>query len=294
MHGRHPHALGIVDGLEILRTTPFVTAKGATVVRTTTLATGRASYIYTPLDTAPRRWETTPSPMSSRTRGADLAPATVTITVEDLAVERAEYRPRTGRWQVSGTSSDPLANSVTLYGCPCAALSGDAEVPLVITDAAGSATLLIDDDSIELQISIDPLPASAITAIRIHVDDPAANNPFIFIPFSTNQGVFTGTLTRTLTSLNLAQRPEAGIASMEDAAQAIRAGNTYIKVITVANPGGEIRGAIIRPAIGTAPVAADGHWEFSGKSTVSPGAPGFVDATSANGVLSTRMPLRLR
>ncbi len=108
----------------------------------------------------------------------------------------------------------------------------------MITDAAGSAALLVNEDSIDLQIRIDPMPASVITAIRIHVDAPAANDPFIFTPFSTIQGAFTGTLTRTLTSLNLAARPAAGISGMEDAARAIRAGHTYIKVLHSSQPGG--------------------------------------------------------
>jgi hypothetical protein len=41
-------------------------------------------------------------------------------------------------------------------------------------------------------------------------------------------------------------RPEIGIGTFEDALQAIAAGNGYVNIHTSQNPGGEIRGQLIR------------------------------------------------
>jgi hypothetical protein len=41
--------------------------------------------------------------------------AMLTVVVEDLQINRADYRTRTGRWLISGTSSHTIANEIRLY-----------------------------------------------------------------------------------------------------------------------------------------------------------------------------------
>ena len=48
----------------------------------------------------------------------------------------------------------------------------------------------------------------------------------------------------TLVTDDLSPQPGLGIETFADAVAAIREGRTYVNVHTVANPGGEIRGAI--------------------------------------------------
>ena len=47
--------------------------------------------------------------------GTASAPALLTVVVEDLRLNRAEYRVRTGRWLLSGSSSHLADNEISLY-----------------------------------------------------------------------------------------------------------------------------------------------------------------------------------
>lgn len=136
VHGIHPHALAIVNGGRFLINTPLVTANGATVQRTTDLATGKASFLYTPLDSFLAVGDDAFTYVIQDRGGLISAPATVTVTVEDLAANRAEYRPRTGKWHIGGTSSDVTANSVTIHVGPPA--GGGPVIGTAIVNADGT------------------------------------------------------------------------------------------------------------------------------------------------------------
>jgi hypothetical protein len=107
------------------------TEQGGTVQRSIDTLTGRARFLYSPPPADP----VTGQPFTGQDRflyvvqdtgGLLSTAAAVTLTVEDLAVNVA-YRPRTGRWTISGTTSelevpDPLnpgqaiANTLAIFG----------------------------------------------------------------------------------------------------------------------------------------------------------------------------------
>ena len=283
-----------VSGMPQLTATQPTTA-GGSVHRVTSIPTGKTSFLYTPpVDyTGADSFEY----VIQDAGGLVSAPVAVDIIVEELAIERPDYRPRTGQWQIRGTSSDALDNSVTLYAGPRAALTPDQEVqvPAVVSDAHGVAFLRVDENSITYTVKVDPLPTTSVTAVHIHVGAAGTNGPVLFPLFlSSFGGLFPGELSGTLTSINLQPRPEAGVATFADAITAILSGNAYVNVHTTQYPNGEVRGQLERASLGTAPVAADGRWEFRGRAPVSPGALPSVSAESVNGVMRLGEPLRIR
>lgn len=299
VHGLNLQALGLpVDQVEaadlrlgILRTQTMATAQGGTVRRFTTISTGETVFIYTPpldfvgMDTFYY--------VIQDTGGLISEPALVTVTVEDLAVDAASYRTRLGKWNISGTSSDTSDNFVTLSLGPRAALSGGAEVPPVESAAQGEATLRLGAETLQFQLTVNPLPPTAVTQAHIHVGGLDENGPIIFFLYDgVLEDPFTGTKTGTLTNLNLIPRPAQGVSTFADAMEAILQGRAYVNVHTDANPGGEIRGQLKVVPLGAADVGPDGAWAFQGKSPVSPGGGvRSVNVESANGVRVMGVPL---
>jgi hypothetical protein len=146
VHGLNPQALGLPSNDPsdlagtILLARPLTTASGGTVRRSSVFQTGKTTFIYTPAEGF--SGVDTFEYVVQDTGGLISAPATVTIVVEDLTVTSAEYRPRTGKWRISGTTSDRAANSVTLLGGPRATLTGQLAEPLIgvapVDPASGS------------------------------------------------------------------------------------------------------------------------------------------------------------
>jgi hypothetical protein len=295
--GLHPQAIAIVTDPVTLATSrlgPVTTVGGGSVRRVTNIATGRSLFVYTPPTDPVPGFVDSFSYVIQDTGGLISAPATVTVAVEDLTVAQAEFKPRTGKWRISGTTSHPAANSVTLFGGPRAALAPAQDV---VSEATGSVSLRVTGlTSIDFQVKVDPLPATSVTAINIHTGPPGGTGSAFFQLFNSFvQGSFTGTVSGTLSDFNLVPRPAQGISSFADAINAINSGNAHVRVVTGANPTGELNGLFIRPQIGVAPVAADGTWSFRGKSRFAPGglAPS-VNGTSANGVSTFGVPLQVR
>lgn len=271
------------------------TAAGGTVRRVTSIPTGEATFLYVPPNAGFAGTDSFQYVVQDA-GGLISTPATVTVTVEDLQAELADYRPRLGKWRLRGSSSDSLDNTVTLLGGPRARLTPEQEVqtPAVSSDARGNAELRLSTNTIEFLLSVHPLPITAVTSARIHVGAAGTNGPVIFSLFESAFGVpFLSPRSGTLTAFNLQTRPEAGIATFADAINAILTGNAYVTVRTSAFPAGEIRGQLISPVIGSAAVV-DGLWEFNGHSTASPGALSTVGLESSNGVRVLGVPLRLR
>lgn len=308
-HGINPQALALVDptrlvapfyytfpltGMPQLTATQATTA-GGSVRRVTSIPTGKTTFFYTPpaVDFAgPDSFQYVVQDHG----GLISAPATVSITVEDLQVDRADYRPRFGKWHLRGSSSDSTDNIVTLYAGPRARLTPEQEVqiPAVTSAARGSVALLVSDNAIEYQLNIDPLPVSTVTSAHIHVGAAGSNGPIIFSLYSSGFGVpFTGLINGALTAFNLQPQPASGISSFTDAIHAILSGDAYVNVHTTAYPAGEIRGQIQQPVVGSAPVV-DGVWEYKGHSSASPGTLQSVNVESFNGVRLLGTPLRLR
>lgn len=287
VHGINPQAVGIfVSPADIRRTVSFTTAAGGTVSRFTNLATGRATFTYTPASgfTGVDSFQY----VVQDTGGLVSAPATVTVTVEDLGLTRADYRSRFGKWRIEGTSSDITANSVTIHGGPRAFLSGS-------TAARGRLGLKVTPSAISYRISLDTPPATAPTRIDIRLD--AADGPAIFTLYdSTFDGPIGSVRSGTLTSANLQPRFANGVGTFAEAIARIENGTTFVTVRTSATPGGagELSGRLTRPVVGTATVGANGKWTFLGKSVVSPGPFGSVSATSSNGISTGGVGLNLR
>jgi len=302
-YGIHPQAIAVADsngpirnaaGMPML-TASHPTAAGGTVRRVTSIPTGKTTFLYTPPNAFFAGTDSFQYVVQDRGGLISLA-ASVDITVEDLRIDRADYRPRLGKWHLRGTSSDSLNNSVTLYGGARSRLTPEEEVqtPAVSSDARGNVALRVAANSIEFLLSVDPLPITAVTAAHIHVGAAGTNGPIIFSLFDSGFGIpFASPHSSVLTPANLQPRPDAGIATFSDALAAIRSGNAYVNVHTTAFPAGEIRGQLVQPIIGSA-VVVDGIWEFSGHSTASPGALSNVSGESSNGVQFFGLPLRLR
>lgn len=287
VHGINPQAIGIyVSPTDIRRTAPFTTAQGGTVSRFTTLGTGKTTFVYTP----PAGFTGVDSfqYVVQDAGGLISAPATVTVTVEDLGIIRAEYRPRVGKWRIDGTSSDTTANSVTVLGGPRAYLAGS-------TAARGRLGMKAAPSGIDYRLVLDPLPASAVSRIDIRLH--GADGPAIFTVFDSRfNGTFSSPRSGRLTTSNLQSQPADGVISLADAISRVLAGTAYISVRTTAAPtgGGELSGRITRPVIGTASVGNDGRWTLPVKSKASPGPLSTVSVTSANGISTNAVDLDIR
>ena len=307
VHGINPQAIALADvtgpflnanSMPILTATRPTTA-GGTVRRVSNIATGKSTFLYTPppdVNGVPFFGIDTFQYVVQDSGGLISAPATVSVLVENLQIDRADFRTRTGKWHIRGTSSDNTANTVTLFAGPRARLTPEAEVQTlpVTSPARGNATVRVTDSSIELTFKLDPLPTSAITAAHIHVGAPGSNGPVIFTLFNSTVGIpFANPTSLTLDTINLQRRPEVGISTISDAVNAILSGNAYINIHTAAFPEGELRGQFIRPLIGTAAVGADG-WELRSHTTIYPGALPSIIIESSNGVRTLDTPLRLR
>ena len=302
VHGINPQAIALVHpgtGALVRVQGPdgqfgISSAAGGHVRRVTAIPTGKTTFRYTPpagftgIDTF--------SYVVQDRGGLISPPATVTVTVEDLRLDRAHFKPRLKKWSITGTTTNRTANAVTLTTGPLAALNGAGEVPAVVTNARAQVGLRVTADAIDFALKVDPLPASAVTAVRIHVGAPGENGPIIFSLFNSQaSGTFTGSTSGTLREGGLLIRPEKGINTFADAVNAILSGSTYVNVLTAAKAGGEIRGQLLRPLIGTATVEpTGGAWLFEGKGKVSPGILPTVNAESSNGVLTPGAPLKLR
>ncbi len=125
-------------------------------------------------------------------------------------------------------------------------LTGAEEAPNpVATGAFGTADVTVDvaNRSVKVVLSVFNLPTGS-TAGHIHAGGKGAAGPvildFTFPPGRT--GDFN--LVFNLTQSDLRPRPDQGILTMDDAMQAIAAGNAYVNVHTTAFPGGEIRGQL--------------------------------------------------
>jgi hypothetical protein len=129
-----------------------------------------------------------------------------------------------------------------------AALTGAEETPApgVLTGAAGTAQVTLDtvNKSVTVELQVLNLP-SASTAGHIHVGPRGLAGPVVIdFAFPSGRTGDFGLLFR-LTSRDFRPRPEIGIVTIDDAIQAIAAGNAYVNVHTTAFPGGEIRGQLV-------------------------------------------------
>ena len=111
-----------------------------------------------------------------------------------------------------------------------ATLAGSAEVPPKTTDGKGTATAQLDTATKALTYNVEYSGLSGpATAAHFHGPAEAGANAGVVLPFPTPASPIRGTATLT-------------DAQMAD----LMAGKWYANVHTAANPGGEIRGQMVR------------------------------------------------
>lgn len=128
-----------------------------------------------------------------------------------------------------------------------AALSGGNEVPGVLTGAAGTATISLNQATgvVTYRIEVYNMPVGT-TAGHFHVGAVGVSGPVV-VNVTVSTGISNDfALTGTASATDLTQRAAQGINSWEDFLQALLLGNIYINIHSTNNPGGELRGQVVR------------------------------------------------
>jgi hypothetical protein len=129
---------------------------------------------------------------------------------------------------IRALEGEPTATTITVP------MSGDQEVPLVITQATGTASLTVNltTGALSGTINFSNLSTGGITAAHIHEGAAGTNGPPIvpFTGFTPGQTAGTVTISGTLTAPQIAQ---------------LIAGNLYFNIHSVSFTDGEIRGQIV-------------------------------------------------
>jgi len=128
-------------------------------------------------------------------------------------------------------------------------LSGAQEVPPVETLSRGQAIFRLSRDGNELHFKLIVANLHDVRMAHIHLAQAGENGPVVAWLYPGGPppveipGRFSGVLAEgTITAADLVG-PLAGM-TLEDLADAMQAGDTYVNVHTTAYPGGEIRGQI--------------------------------------------------
>jgi len=131
-------------------------------------------------------------------------------------------------------------------------LSGDQEVPAVMTAASGLAATTVDRDTGTVTLHLNAMGAADATASHIHVGS-AGQNGAVLIALAQDMADVGHW------SVSGAQLDSMGLANY-------KGGQLYVNLHTPANPGGEIRGQVVPPD------AANFDIQAPSVSLVSPGA----------------------
>ncbi len=126
-----------------------------------------------------------------------------------------------------------------------ARLSGAGEVPPVATEAMGRARFELEEDDAELEFVLRVEDIEGVTQAHIHRGLPNMNGPvvaFLFGLADPPTGSVDGRLAKGSLTVNDLLADFAG--DFEGFVAALRNGELYVNVHTVANPAGEIRGQI--------------------------------------------------
>lgn len=128
-------------------------------------------------------------------------------------------------------------------------LSGSEEVPPVATHAQGQAVFQLSRDGTELSYTLIAANIYDVLQAHIHLAPAGVNGPVVVWLYPSAPppvlipGRFSGVLARgTVTAADLVGLLAGG--TLSDLIDEMEAGNAYVNVHTVANPGGEIRGQI--------------------------------------------------
>jgi hypothetical protein len=120
-----------------------------------------------------------------------------------------------------------------------ATLTGAAERPTAVTTTAtGTATVSIDEANSTLTFNITVANLVDATVAHIHTGGVDEAGPPVVVLLAT---AITGTTNGTLASGTIQASAIIGGETFASLVQKIRAGNAYVNVHTITNPGGEIR-----------------------------------------------------
>ncbi|MDO8990595.1 MAG: CHRD domain-containing protein [Sideroxyarcus sp.] len=235
--------------------------------------------------------------------GLTSAPATVTVAVDDVKALDARYRTKQGRWTISGTSST-IGDTITASVGPRAILSGDQEVPAVVSDGSGTALFKVNAGGTAIDYTLSYSGLTDVTQAHIHSGAIGVNGPanaFLCsnlappagLPVPPTCPATGGTVSGTLTAANFIAG--GAVTTFDQLLAAIPAGDTYANVHTPLKPAGEIRGQIKRDTLFTTTVQPNGKWRGSAKSTFTPGAArGNIEVKSATSGVINNIELKKR
>lgn len=122
-------------------------------------------------------------------------------------------------------------------------LNGRNEVPAVDTNAQGQVTFQLNRTKDELSYKLIVANIEDVVAAHIHCAPPDENGPVGVTLFSAGPTSDSGVLAEG-TVLGPDDGNGCGWETLDDVLEAMRSGDTYVNVHTVANPPGEIRGQI--------------------------------------------------
>jgi CHRD domain len=136
--------------------------------------------------------------------------------------------------------NDPTAPQSTMH---VAHMSGANEVPAVALGASGTATFTLNGKTLTYVVTVNGLSGNA-AASHIHFGAAGSNGGIVY-PF-TAAAVQSGQVASG--TIDLSQPVSNGTTSIsgDSALALLNSGNLYTNVHTAANPGGELRGQIVR------------------------------------------------
>ena len=141
---------------------------------------------------------------------------------------------------LAGCNSDPTGPGTTMY---VAQMSSANEVPAIAGSASGTATFTLNGKSLSYTVSVNGLSGNA-AASHIHFAAAGANGGIVY-PFSA-AAVQSGQVASGTIDLTQPVSNGSGSISGDSLLTLLNQGLLYTNVHTAANPGGEIRGQILR------------------------------------------------
>lgn len=137
-----------------------------------------------------------------------------------------------------------------------ASLVGTEEVPAVQTATRGKAQVVFNTDDTAADFRLQVRRGVRITQAHIHCAPQGVNGPIVAFLAGLNSqgydvdGIFPWISSAILTDTSvipsdLVSTCPNTINNLRDLIAAIRAGNTYVNVHSVDNPGGEVRGQLV-------------------------------------------------
>ena len=177
--------------------------------------------------------------------------ATVAVVAVAGCTERTPTSPET--FVVPVLSSSASGEQARSPNAPAldhfhATASGREEVPPNDSRGRGTATFKLSDDGTAISYRLIVANIENVTQAHIHIAPPGVNGPVVVFLFGFVAGGVTenGLLAEgTITQADLIARPAIGFGgTMAELLAAMRSGNAYVNVHTVAIPAGEVRGQV--------------------------------------------------